>query len=552
MQNIIKNQYLFFVSLIGIVVVSSIMATTYAYQTLRVDYVSGSKEDIGVTSGVLDVSFTVSSSIDIKSMPLLPSYKTSDYIEFVVDNTNSSSEVGYKISLVELEYSEKIVDGYFRYTIVKVNEDNSVEELGNGSFANLTGDYIELYFNSGLYDYIEAGKSNTIRLYLWFKESKNVNQSNLLNTYFKGKINVSSVFSNEVNLDKESNIFEVGTLADKIISNAMLGLNGTVYSPKNMTVPAMDSSEEYESIISTVEDEVGISYYFRGNVKNNYLNFNNMCFRIVRILGDGSIKLVLEDSKTICENSDILLDNKGLLTNENGILLVKNDLVNKIDLDGYLNKELNKWYESNNFSLVTDYLKLDNICHNGTNSYKVLDIEKNINVLRSNSKVYGYIDKDLVEMNEDIYNLQCSKNIDNNNTISNEDTLYCNEWYFDIYKRLYLDKELSKLTCNSNEKIESYVGILSADEVVLAGYTTLDNSNNYLSSSKNWWTSSMAYQSLNKEYMFYVGDKLLNDNKENTFGIRPTITLNNSILYNGGDGTKESPYSIKINMDEES
>ena len=67
-----------------------------------------------------------------------------------------------------------------------------------------------------------------------------------------------------------------------------------------------------------------------------------MCFRITRILSDGSIRLVLEDEKNTCENSDLLLENKGLLTNENGAILVKYDLVNKIDLDGYLTKDLNK------------------------------------------------------------------------------------------------------------------------------------------------------------------------------------------------------------------
>lgn len=414
MQSMIKNQYLFFISLIGIVLVSTIMITTYAYQTLRVDYVSGSKEEVSVSSGVLDVSFTISSSIDIKSMPLLPSYKTADYIEFNLDNTKSSSKVAYQISLVELDYSENIVDSYFRYTIVKVNNDNTLEELGNGTFANLQDNYITLYFNSGLYDYIDAGDNYNIRLYLWFKESKNVNQTNLLNTYFKGKVNVSSIFSSDVSLEKESNVFELGTLADKIVSNTMLGINGTVYSPISMTSLANDVSEEYESTLSKIDD----NYYFRGNVEDNYINFNNMCFRIVRINSDGSIKLVLEDSNGICQNTDVTLDNNGLIKNENGIILVKNDYINKSELDGYLTKELNKWYELNNFGNLIDYIKLDTTCTNGTNSYKVLDLEKNMYVLRSNSIVYGNIDKNIVEMNEDNYKLQCNKNIENNNTIS--------------------------------------------------------------------------------------------------------------------------------------
>ena len=549
MQNIIKNQYLFFVSLIGIILVSSIMATTYAYQTLRVDYVSGSKENLTVSSGVLDVTFTVSSSIDIKNMPLLPSYKTADYIEFVIDNTKSTSEVGYRVSLVDLDYSEQLIDGYFRYTLVKVNEDKTLEELGNGSFANLTDSYIDLYFNNGLYDFINAGESYTLRLYLWFKESKNVDQSNLLNTYFKGKINVSSIFSSDVSYDKNSEIFEIGTLADKIVSNAVLGINGTQYSINTMTKSAMDVNEVYEKTLSVIEDSYGTSYYFRGNVLNNYINFNNMCFRIVRIEGDGSIKLVLEDSKNTCENIDYTLENNGLITKENVTVLAKNDLIQNVNLEGYINTELNKWYASNNFETLKSYLKLDTYCLNGTSSYKVLDIEKNTSVLRSNSSVYGYIDNKLVEMNEDNYKLQCNKNIENNNTVSTEDTLYCNEWYFDIYRRLYginKNKEVSNLTCNDNEKKESYISVLSADEVILAGYTTKNSSNNYLSSNKNWWTSSISYQSLDKEYMFYVGENLLTENEDSMLGIRPTITLNSSVLYDTGNGTKNSPYIIKI------
>ena len=554
MQNIIKNQYLFFVSLIGIVLVSSVLATTYAYQTLKVDYVSGSKEQFTVSAGVLDVEFTVSNSIDIKNMPLLPSYKTADYIEFVVDNTKSSSKVGYQISLVELDYSKEIVDGYFRYTLVKENEDKSLEVLGAGSFANLSDDYIDLYFNNGLYDYIDAGESYKLRLYLWFKESNIVDQSSLLNTYFKGKININSVFSSDVNYNKNSEIFEVGTLADTILSNAILGINGTQYSPNSMTVPAMDVSEEYEKTLSKIEDNEGVSYYFRGNVKDNYLEFNNMCFRIVRIEGDGSIKLILEDSKNLCENMDVTSHDNGLITNENGLVLVQNDILKNNNIEGYLTYELNKWYETNNFNLVSSYLKLDKSCINGTSNYSVLDIENNLYVLRSNSNVYGYVDKKLVEMTEENYKLQCTENIENNNSLSDEDKLYCNEWYYDIYKRLYgLDNNRTvKLTCDNNEYIESYVGILSADEVILSGYTVDSISTNYLSNSKNWWTSSIAYQSLDKENMFYVGYNLLTDNKDNSYGIRPTITLNNTIIYESGDGTQKNPYKIKENITNES
>ena len=61
-----------------------------------------------------------------------------------------------------------------------------------------------------------------------------------------------------------------------------------------------------ESVISTIQDEYGTSYYYRGAVKNNYVNFNEMCWRIVRIEGDGSVKLLLEDRYVEC-NDDMSL-----------------------------------------------------------------------------------------------------------------------------------------------------------------------------------------------------------------------------------------------------
>ena len=53
-----------------------------------------------------------------------------------------------------------------------------------------------------------------------------------------------------------------------------------------------------EALLASAEDDYGTSYYFRGAVKNNYVEFANKCWRIVRITGDGSVKLVLHNDNT--------------------------------------------------------------------------------------------------------------------------------------------------------------------------------------------------------------------------------------------------------------
>ena len=44
--------------------------------------------------------------------------------------------------------------------------------------------------------------------------------------------------------------------------------------------------------IYKAEDDLGTSYYFRGNVQNNYVYFANNWFRIIRINGDGTIRMI--------------------------------------------------------------------------------------------------------------------------------------------------------------------------------------------------------------------------------------------------------------------
>ena len=65
----------------------------------------------------------------------------------------------------------------------------------------------------------------------------------------------------------------------------------------------------YENTLNVVEDDYGISYFYRGNGKTleksytNFINFANMCWKIVRIEGDGSIKLFLVNQSGTCENT---------------------------------------------------------------------------------------------------------------------------------------------------------------------------------------------------------------------------------------------------------
>ncbi len=87
---------------------------------------------------------------------------------------------------------------------------------------------------------------------------------------------------NQMNFEIEgcNIIYEIKEVTEGIVTKAI----------KYEIDPIMDFST---SGMYKTEDDYGTSYYYRGAVENNYLEFAGMCWRIVRIVGDGSIKLVL-------------------------------------------------------------------------------------------------------------------------------------------------------------------------------------------------------------------------------------------------------------------
>lgn len=61
-----------------------------------------------------------------------------------------------------------------------------------------------------------------------------------------------------------------------------------------------------------INDNTGRSYYYKADATNNYLSLNNMLFRIIRINGDGSYRLLLENSSltsTYGENNEYIGSN---------------------------------------------------------------------------------------------------------------------------------------------------------------------------------------------------------------------------------------------------
>ena len=159
-----------------------------------------------------------------------------------------------------------------------------------------------------------------------------------------------------------------------------------------------------------------------------------------------------------------------------------------------------------------------------------------------------------------------------------EDTPYCNDrtiyqlngWnpnggsttsylQFNAYGRTQSPYTPS-LTCNTNDaftvsastgngKLTYPVGLLTADEIRLAGGKIgSSNTTYYLYTNQNWWSGSPSYFTVSNanEYYVYSSGNLTSDYVRLARGVRPAVSLKPGTKFlSGGDGTSTNPYVVE-------
>lgn len=251
-------------------------------------------------------------------------------------------------------------------------------------------------------------------------------------------------------------------------------------------------------------DSGDITYFYRGNVTNNYVKFLNMNWRIIRIDKDGT-RIILDSSI-----GSKAWSNSKTVTNSGASGLSEAKTI--VDYDNSLVKsELDSWYNSN-----------------GLNTYKN-------NGLLKTSKFC--VDLSTVTM-----------------TGSQTSTTV---YYFGSYKRVGFDADnySPSFTCDSEYIREYDIGLISADEVVFAGGVFNNATTNYYLYNKDissvWWTISPSYYdsgtNMKTVSVFTINsDGTLSDWPDadlttGSRGIRPVITLDTDRL-SSGTGTSTDPY----------
>ena len=274
--------------------------------------------------------------------------------------------------------------------------------------------------------------------------------------------------------------------------------NGVIESIPTLTTSSNKTDEKIGVYKSTETNSGNPTYYFRGNVENNNLNFAGYSWKIVRINEDGTIRIVMNDG--INDNAKYKYDSSAFDFYYTGSgNLVKSPLEN--------------WYNSNignnsNYSL--NVVTGDYFCEQAIVAYKqyFADGYKTYNTTSRTSSMVAY----------DSY----------------QATFKCQS-----------DK-------NRHGIVPSSVGLLSYDEVLYAGgYPTMSNESYYLYSGVEYRLMSPSgnYPTLSFCYTWTVGNdgKLtIEDVKNAALILRPVINLKvNTRILDSGTGTSADPYVVK-------
>ena len=308
-------------------------------------------------------------------------------------------------------------------------------------------------------------------------------------------------------------------------------------------------TSETNGIYTTTQTEGNVPvYYFRGAADkvNNNIIFNNMCWKIIRTTETGGVKIIYNgtpiDGK--CEIQALKLTQIGESAfNENW-----NDnayvgyMYGTAGSDNYAATHANKndstiktyidnWYNQNFDAITTAKLEDTVFCND--RSTKAYDA----NTIRISMTSYGDLG---YGKNETFYGAAHRASAISTNP---NPSLVC-------------QNQNDKFTVNSkngNGALTYPVGLITLDEVVLAGYSTNTkdlsdyfNRTDYLYTNMHYWTFSPVYMEANRAYVGSVCSAGCIDQRgvKNALGVRPVISLNNN-THVTGEGTKTIPYVVK-------
>ena len=292
------------------------------------------------------------------------------------------------------------------------------------------------------------------------------------------------------------------------------------------------------------------SYYFRGAVDNNWVKFgkeNNkdMYWRIIRVNGDGSIRMIYTGTTAPTESTKVVMTGTG--TQINATTYAFNSSYDRSEYVGYqyIDGKQHGYGECNGTSASCTV--------NGNTVY-------NSTIKQAIDKWYAgtTLEKDaatkaLVSQ----YQIFCNdRSASSTQTVAWTST--GSNYHYGAYGRLYKSKS-PQLTCptasdkftvstsNGNGALTYPVGLITADEVAMAGGVKGSSNNSYyLYTNQHYLLGSPIYfysGGIARETFVSSSGFLTDDYVDAAYGARPVVSLSSKAKLSGS-GTYNDVYTV--------
>jgi len=572
--------------LVGILLL--IGGISYAYFT-GVSTFNGNGSSVeGITSDINGASVNISGTLEFNDLDILPGHKNVSSIkltatgnnEFISYNLiwNGINSLNTPLNYTVYKTNEKIevtancdkkqeamgsdTIYYEECTIANINNlgdiiskgtiNKSTEErkeiLVSNEFITATSEGTEVYYYVVL-EYPNLDEDQNIDMGGSFQGVVTVEASTS-----KADINIVKVYANneEVRnipkkeegliLDTEKSsctnnakpIWDNNDWSLKVSSLTTSGTDCNLYFTKSASseilsnVTINEGTPDFSQVAITDEgvykakDDDGDTYYFRGAVTNNYVKFANKYWRIIRINGDGTIRLIYQGTSATSTGTNAQIGTSAFVSgysNNNMYVGFKytSGQVHGTGTKSTILGVLETWYNNN----LADYAsKLDTnagFCGDRTPSTSETEINNQGGTGTTQTYYGGYI---RLDTNKSPI-LNCSKE--------------------DLYTMLTSYK--------GNKSLEYPIGLITADEVSMAGGVESSKNNAYYLYTGQAYrtiTPSWFNKGNNSAFVFSVwtDGSIGSYSVDSSYGVRPVINLRQDVKLTG-TGTMNDPYVVQ-------
>lgn len=515
-----------------IAIVSVLFGLTYAFFTADIDNSNSQKINVKTVS----MQLIFSDNDNGISAVMSPGQSVTKL--FTVENTGNVGAFG-KVKW------ENLTNNYRKDTLTYTLSESDTED---GTYIPLITGFVPTKDDSAIYNgiYVDSGKKKYYKLVITLNNLSYANQDTDKNASLNTKFTMEA---------GSSNVYSQKTLNVLSKLNSNIKLNTTTldykyssegaYYDSNTDEDKIDSSKISNGIYQAPDDK-GESYIFRGNIDYNYLKFADFYWRILRINGDGTLRLVYDGTKAHA-NTD-LCANKETCDRIIGTTVYNT----KTDDNAYIGYMYgtpgSTTYEETHAN------------KNNSNIKTFIDDWYKANIVDKN---FGEYVADEIFCNDRSISgeLKSTRTLDSNGFnqkgYGKEGTLYSSS------SRFYTNYTMPILTCPQkndaftvddkvygNGALTYPIALLTVDEIQFAGGFFDGNNSFYLNDGVRYWTMTpLAYHAgYSNAFIREVYKGQLNNSVDTThanISVVPVINLKTDAVSKlTGNGTTDSPFEI--------